>query len=176
MSPEIRQESPSDHKSVFDLIAKTFQGAQFTDGKEQYLVDKLRSSPSFVPELSLVAVVGEEIVGHILLTKIKIRRDGMAYDSLALAPVSVLPEFQNKGIGGMLIEHAHQKAKELGYDSVVVVGHEKYYPKFGYERADKFGIRVPFDVPRENCMVIELSDRSLAKVQGLVEYAKEFYE
>lgn len=176
MSPEIRQELPSDHKSVFDLIAKTFQSAQFTDGKEQYLVEKLRSSPSFIPELSLVAVVGAEIVGHILLTKIKIRRDGMAYDSLALAPVSVLPEFQNKGIGGMLIEHAHQKAKELGYDSIVVVGHEKYYPKFGYERADKFGIRVPFDVPRENCMVIELSDRSLAKVQGLVEYAKEFYE
>ena len=80
MSPEIRQELPSDHKSVFDLIAKTFQSAQFTDGKEQYLVEKLRSSPSFIPELSLVAVVGAEIVGHILLTKIKIRRDGMTYD------------------------------------------------------------------------------------------------
>lgn len=176
MSPEIRQELPSDHKQVFDLITKTFQRAEFTDGNEQYLVEKLRRSSSFIPELSLVAVMGAEIVGHILLTKIKIRRDNTTYDSLALAPVSVLPEFQNKGIGGMLIKHAHRRAKELGYNSVVVVGHDKYYPKFGYQRADKFGIRVPFDIPPENCMVMELSDRALVNVHGVVEYAKEFYE
>lgn len=133
-------------------------------------------SSSFIPELSLVAEMEGNIVGHLLLTKIKIRDGDEQWNSLALAPVSVLPEFQGKGIGGMLIEYAHHKARELGYESVVVVGHEKYYPKFGYQRADKFGIRAPFDVPPENCMVVELSEKSLARVHGVVEYAKEFYE
>ena len=176
MQVQIRQEDPSDHQAVFDLIAKAFKTAEFADGREQFLVRKLRTSPSFIPELSLVAETEGKIVGHILVTKIKIRDGEKQSDSLALAPVSVLPEFQNKGIGGLLIAHAHRKARELGYKSVVVVGHEKYYPKFGYQRADEFGIRVPFDVPPENCMVIELSDQGLANVQGVVEYAKEFYE
>ena len=176
MQVQIRQEKPSDHQPVFDLITQAFRTAEFTDGKEQFLVSKLRLSSSFVPELSLVAETEGRIVGHVLLTKIKMRNGEKLFDSLALAPVSVLPQLQNKGIGTVLIEHAHRKAKELGYKSVVVVGHEKYYPRFGYERADKFGIRVPFDVPEENCVVIELTANGLANVHGVVEYAKEFYE
>lgn len=176
MNVHIRQETPGDHEVVFDLIAKAFETAEFTDGNEQFLVRRLRMSPAFIPGLSLVAETAGQIVGHVLLTRIRIKNSEEEFESLALAPVSVLPSFQKKGIGGMLIEHAHRRAKALGYNSVVVVGHDKYYPKFGYQRADNFGISVPFDVPSENCMVIELSEKSLAGVHGVVDYAKEFYE
>ena len=128
----IRQEKPADYVAVFEIIKKAFENEELSNYKEQFLVERLRSSDVFIPELSVVAEVAGMVVGHILLTKIEIRNDTSLFNSLALAPVSVLPEFQNRGIGGELIEYAHKRAKELGYKSVVLLGHEKYYPKFGY--------------------------------------------
>lgn len=147
-----------------------------SDHKEQFLVERLRKSRTFVPELSIVAEVGEKIVGHILLTKIKIKHGQSEFDSLALAPVSVLPGYQGKGVGKRLIEQAHKEARRLGYKSIVLLGHEKYYPRFGYLQADKFGIELPFEAPKENCMAVELEKGGLNGVRGKVEYPKEFYE
>lgn len=114
------------------------------------------------------------IVAYILVTKLKIKNKTTEFDSLA--PVSVLPGFQGKGIGGKLIIRVHEIAKELGYKSIVLLGHEKYYPKFGYEQADKYAIELPFDVPKENCMPIELTKNGLNGVNGTVEYPEGFNE
>ncbi|MCE7041379.1 GNAT family N-acetyltransferase [Dyadobacter sp. CY312] len=111
-----------------------------------------------------------------MLTKIHITSAKQDFSSLALAPVAVLPEFQGKGIGGMLIQAAHKRAKDLGYQSIILLGHEEYYPRFGYRVADEFGISLPFDVPRENCMAIELQPNALKGVHGQVVYAKEFFD
>ena len=176
MKINVRQEKQSDHKAVFKLIEKAFEKEEFSDHKEQFLVERLRTSEAFVPELSLVSEINHQIVGHILLTKIRITNKNQSYESLALAPVSVVPEFQKQGIGKILIETAHEKARKSGYKSVVLLGHEDYYPKFGYVQVDKFGIELPFDVPKANCMVIELVENGLKGVHGMVEYPKEFYE
>ncbi|MDY8137490.1 N-acetyltransferase [Aquimarina sp. 2201CG5-10] len=176
MKLKIRQENRNDFKEVFSLIEKAFKSEQFSDHKEQFLVERLRKSKAFIPELSMIAETEGKIVGHVLVTKLKIKNELKEFDSLALAPISVLPEFQNRGIGGKLIIEAHQKAKELGYTSIVLLGHEKYYPRFGYEQADKYEIKLPFDVPKENCMVIELVENGLKGVSGTVEYPKEFNE
>jgi predicted N-acetyltransferase YhbS len=157
----IRQEIRSDYKEVFNVIESAFKDAEFADNTEQFLVERLRKSHAFIPELSMVA---------------EIKNESTEFDSLALAPVSVLPEFQGKGIGGKLILESHKKAKELGYKSIVLLGHEKYYPRFGYEQADTYGIELPFEVPKQNCMVIELVENGLKGVNGMVEYPKEFNE
>jgi len=139
----------------------------------------MRKSSSFIPKLSLVATDknNNKILGHILLSKIKISKDDNEWvESLALAPVSVLPEYQNKGIGGLLITEALKKAKELGYNSVVVLGHPEYYPKFGFKKASLWGIKAPFDVPDEAFMAIELSKNGLNKASGVVEYPSVFFE
>ncbi|CAM1344173.1 GNAT family N-acetyltransferase [Tenacibaculum amylolyticum] len=172
----IREENKNDHKEVFNVIEKAFKNEEFTDHKEQFLVERLRKSDAFIPELSLVAEIDGEIVGHILVTKLRIKNKANEFDSLALAPVSVIPKFQGKGIGGKLILESHKIAKEIGYKSIILLGHEKYYPKFGYKQADKFGIELPFDVPKENCMTIELIENGLNGVSGMVEYPKEFNE
>ena len=172
----IRKENPEDFKTVFNLIEKAFENEQMSDHKEQFLVERLRKSDAFIPELSMVAEIDGKIVGHILTTKLEIKNKSTEFDSLALAPVSVLPEFQGKGIGGKLIFESHKKAKELGYTSIVLLGHENYYPRFGYEKAGKYGIELPFNVPKENCMVIELVGNGLNGVNGMVEYPKEFNE
>ena len=139
MDVEIRQEQKSDYSEVFDVIKEAFKTEIIINPDEPFLVDRLRKSKVFIPELSLVAELQGRIVGHVLLTKIKINNGEFVSDSLALAPVSVLPTFQGKGIGGMLIKEAHHRAKELGHKSVILLGHEYYYPRFGYQIIEKFG-------------------------------------
>ncbi len=172
-----RQENKDDYAAVFNLIQRAFEKEEMSDHSEQYLVERLRNSEAFIPELSIVAEINQNIAGHILLTRIKvINNKNEEFDSLALAPVSVLPEYQGKGIGGKLIETAHKKAKELGFGSVILLGHENYYPRFGYEIAQKYGIKLPFEVPDENCMAIELIKGALEGVEGTVVYPKAFFE
>lgn len=176
MNLNLRQEQPEDYKEVFKIIEKAFKTEELSDHKEQFLVERLRKSKAFIPELSIIAEIGNKVVGHILLTKLKIKNNENKFDSLALAPVSVLPDFQGNGIGGMLIKKSHNIAKELGYRSIVLLGHENYYPRFGYKLAKEFDIEFPFDAPNENCFVIELAKNGLKGVNGIVEYPKEFFE
>lgn len=172
----IRQETKSDFGAVCKLIEKAFENEAMSDHKEHFLVERLRQSDVFMPELSLVAEIDGTVVGHVLLTKITINNGTQSFESLALAPVSVLPDYQGKGIGGKLIIEAHEKAKALGQTSIVLLGHDQYYPRFGYKQADTFGIKLPFDVPKENVMVIELVENGLSGVSGVVEYPQEFFE
>lgn len=166
---EIRKEQKSDYEEVYNVVKTAFEKAKESDGNEQDLVVALRKSSNFIPELSLVAKKDNKIVGYILFTKIQIGK----YEELALAPLAVLPEYQRQGIGSKLIKEGHKIAKEMGYHYVVVLGSDKYYPKFGYEKASKYGIKPPFDVPDENFMVIKLNDLRKG-IKGTVKYAKEF--
>ena len=165
----IRQENKNDYEEVYNVIKTAFETAEHSDGNEQDLVVALRKSDNFIPELSLVAVMDNKIVGYILFTKIKIGKQ----EELALAPLGVLPEYQKHGIGRTLIQEGNKKAKELGYHYSVVLGSDKYYPKFGYVSAKEYGIVAPFDVPDENFMAIKLNDTDI-EIKGIVQYAKEF--
>ncbi len=166
---EIRQENKKDCAEVYNVIKKAFMSAEHCDGNEQDLVVNLRESNNFIPELSLVAIDDNKIVGYILFTKIRIGK----YEELALAPLAVLPEYQKQGIGKKLIEEGHKKAKKLGYQYSIVLGSERYYPKLGYVPASQYGIKAPFEVPNENFMAIELNNTDV-EITGVVEYAKEF--
>ena len=81
-----------------------------------------------------------------------------------------------KRIGSQLIERGLVLAKELGYGSVVVLGHENYYPKFGFQPAVNWNIHPPFEVPENAFMAIELIPDSFKGVSGTVLYSKEFDE
>lgn len=164
---EIRKETKQDYEEVYKIVKEAFASAEHSDGNEQDLVVSLRDSDSFIPELSLVAIKDDKIVGHILFTKIKIGED----EELTLAPLAILPEYQRQGIGKKLIERGHKIAKELGYHYCVVLGSERYYPKTGYVPASRYGIKAPFEVLNENFMAIKLNDTN-QEINGIVEYAK----
>lgn len=166
---EIRQEGQNDYKEVYNVVKIAFETAEHSDGNEHDLVTALRKSNNFIPELSLVAIKDNKIVGHILFTKIKIGE----YEEITLAPLAVLPQYQRKGIGKKLIEEGHKIAKELGYHYSIVLGSESYYPKFNYIPAIQYGITAPFEVPNENFMAIKLNDADI-EIKGNIEYAKEF--
>ena len=171
----IRQERQTDYRKTEEVVQQAFLHEEFSDKKEHELVKRIRECDAFVPELSIVAV-DEEIVGHIMLSKITIEKDEASVESLALAPVSVATGHQKKGIGGKLIVAALEKAKELGYGSVVVLGHPEYYPKFGFKKASEWNIKAPFEVPEEVFMIMELTENSLRGVEGIVQYSSAFAE
>lgn len=174
---KVRQESKFDIDAVSNTIIAAYKDVAYSNKREQLMVDRLRKSNAFIPELSIVAEnENENIVGHILLTKIYIQNQNHLYEGLALAPLSIKPEFQNKGIGGRLIIESHLIAKELGHKYIVVLGHSKYYPKFGYELTSKYHIEVPIKVHEENCMIISLAENGLSGVSGMVVFSKEFFE
>lgn len=166
---EIRQETKKDYEEVYNVVKTAFETAEHSDGNEQELVVALRKSNSFIPDLSLIAVQDNKTIGYILFTKIEIGE----YEELALAPLGILPEYQRQGIGKRLIEEGHKIARKLGYHYSIVLGSEKYYPKFGYIPASQYGIIAPFEVQNKNFMAIKLN-YSNKEISGIVKYAKEF--
>lgn len=175
----IRQEQESDYESTEKVVEIAFASAIQSDQNEHKLVSRIRKIDSFIPELSLVVVNEEnnEILGHILLSKVLIGNgDNQKTESLALAPVSVLPDFQNKGIGKSLIQKALEEAKKLDFQSVVVLGHPEYYPIFGFRKSSLWQIKAPFEVPEEALMAIELQKGSLDHAAGEIEYPSVFFE
>ncbi len=171
----IRQETLSDYLQVVNVIEAAFAQMEDSDHSEHELVSRLRRSTSFIPELSLVAELDDHIVGHILFTKVKVIGGHKTHQALALAPVSVHPEYQNRGIGSALILEGHRIARTLGHSSIVLLGHEDYYPRFGYRQAADYGIEFPFPVPEENCMVLDLQGNGIQGIKGVVEYPAVFF-
>lgn len=170
MEISIRQERAGDREAVYAVHT-----AAFGRKSEATLVDLLRNDQAFIPALSIVAHLGDQLVGHVLITEIEIvSEDGKVTPSLALAPIAVVPEFQQQGIGSRLIKVALDKARSLGYSSVIVLGHAAYYPKFGFVPAGKWQIKAPFEVADEVFMALELQPGGLAGISGTVRYSKPF--
>lgn len=177
MNIKIKQEENTELPAICNLIKAAFVDIQESNHQEHHLVDRLHKSDTYIPELSLVAKTDKgEIVGYILLTKVEIVSENGAQTSLAVAPLAVLPEYQNRGIGGMLLREAHKRAAVFGYGTAVLLGHKDYYPRFGYCKAADYGIKFPFDAPSEYCLVIELIPDALISAKGIVHYPAVFFE
>ena len=165
----IRKETEKDYEDIKSVNDKAF--GQENEGK---IVENLRKNENYSSDLSLVAEIDNKIVGHILFFPIKIISQENEYETLSLAPMSVLPNYQKMGIGSKLIEYGIKAAKKAGYGSIIVVGHPDYYPRFGFAPASTFGIKLPFEVPDNAFMALELLPNSLKGKQGTVKYPKEY--
>jgi putative acetyltransferase len=165
----IRKEIPADHDAVHYVVARAF-GQEV----EAEMVDKLRDGRMAV--VSLVAVVDNSIVGHILFSPVTIEPEIENFKALVLAPVSVLPEYQDKGIGAQLITAGLEECRRLGYGAIFLVGQPEYYPRFGFVPAAENSIRCEFEVPEQAWMVLELKPDTLSGRTGTVFFQPEFKE
>lgn len=125
--------------------------------------------------VSLVAQQDDHIVGHILFSPVAIANAPDEIRAVGLAPMSVLPESQNRGIGARLVRAGLAACQAAGYDVVVVLGHVDYYPRFGFVRAGDFGLENEYDAT-DAFMVLELKPGALKSISGLVKFAPEFSE
>jgi len=170
MDISIRPETIKDYELI-----KAINDAAFGQENESRLVEELRKTALFKAELSLVAEVDNTVVGHILFYPVNIiDEEGNRYMTLCLGPMSVFPKWQRKGVGKKLMKESLLRAKIMRKNSVIVLGHPEYYPKFGFKKASEFNIKVPFDVPDEALMALELFPDAFTGVRGTVEYPEPY--
>lgn len=165
----IRAERSGDQKTIDQINDAAFNG-----DNESRLIDAIRNSELFVPELSLVAEADGELIGHILFSIVTIKSGENDVPTLALAPMAVVPEHQNKGVGSLLVEEGLKRAKDQGFVHAVVLGHPEFYPKFGFVPASTKGIESPFPVPDEVFMALEIKEGSLDQIKGKIVYPPAF--
>jgi putative acetyltransferase len=169
MKINIRSEEPKDIDQVRAVLR-----AAFPSDAESKLVDLLRTNGKAI--LSLVAVNGDEVLGHILFSPVSVTALSDApppkndTKGIGLAPVAVRPDVQSRGLGSRLIREGLHRCRELGFDYCVVLGSPEYYHRFGFEKAGQFGIQNEYGVDDE-FMIIHFADD---QVTGLVMYASEF--
>lgn len=148
--------------------------AAFGKEGEADVVDQLRKScSSFV---SIVAKMGEEVIGHILFTPARLIQDqDWSIEGMGLAPLAVLPEFQSHGVGSQLCREGLKHVKSAGSPFVVVLGDPIFYQRFGFKPASDYGIRCAYkDVPEEYFMIKNLKPKVMAGAKGVVYYQQEF--
>ncbi|MBQ0139188.1 MAG: N-acetyltransferase [Kurthia sp.] len=167
----IRQEKVKDYAQIFDVIRAAFESDKLSNHKEHLLVDQVRLTDAYIPELALVYSEDGEIIGHIFYSECFIGD----HPVLALAPVAVLPEHQGKGIGTQLVEASLERAKWSGFSAIVVIGDPAFYRPYGFEEASDYNITAPIHVPKENYLVLPLYKGALTGISGTVKYAEPFY-
>lgn len=172
----VQAERESDIAAITDIVKQAYVEVPYSNHREHLMIDRLRASTAFIPELSLIARLGGEMAGHVMLTEVQIRNEVTAIRALSLAPLSVLPKFQHRGVGSALVNEAHRRAHLLGYSSIILIGIPAYYRRFGYLPLGLFPITISFQVPESNCMILQLSDSGLAGVSGTVEYPTAWME
>lgn len=164
----IRDETPEDYADVYRVNARAFGG----EG-EAALVERLRGA---CEHISLVAVEGERVVGHIFFSPVMVETEGDRFEAVGLAPMAVLPEFQNRGVGSQLVRRGLEECASRGHEVVFVLGHPEYYPRFGFAAAKAKGLTCEYPAPDEAFMVVELKPGALGGRTGLVKYRPEFAE
>lgn len=168
-SVHIRPERPGDYGAI-----RRINDLAFGRDVEGTLVEKLRLEPAFIRDLSLVAFTNGNSIGHILFFPVNIVDGDRQIPSLSLAPMAVDPDFQQKGVGSQLVRYGLNQSKEAGFHSVIVLGHPRFYPRFGFLPASRWNITAPWEVPDEAFLALELVPGALEGVSGCVAYSHVF--
>ncbi len=165
----VRPEQPEDYDAISRVVA-----AAFGRENEARLVERLRETPNYVPDLALVAEENAAVVGHVMFIYVTLQGDAIRR-VLCLAPLSVAPERQRAGIGGALIREGVAHAGALGEPLVVLVGHPAYYPRFGFEPGRPLGLEPPSGTSDAAFMALRLSAYD-AGVHGRITWPDVFEE
>ena len=168
----LRLEEEKDHKIVENLTREAFWNNHVTGCDDHLLIHNLRKAKDFIKELDFVAIYNENIVGNIVYVKSKIINNFIEHTVLTFVPVSVLPEYQNKGIGSKLINHTIKLSKEMGYKAIIIYGDPEYYSRFGFKASKQYKI-----TNRENkypaaLLVLELYPNALNDIEGIFDEGK----
>jgi len=169
----IRPEETADVERIRAVVASAFGSDVEAD-----LVDRIRASPEFVPELSLVAEVDGEVVGHVMISDAVVRHATGEREIVMLSPLSVAPDRQRQGIGAALVTTALDRTERFHEPLVVLEGDPRYYGRFGFEHAAEHGLTIPLPdwAPSEAGQVARLGayDPNDPSLQGTVVYPPAF--
>jgi putative acetyltransferase len=162
-----RQEGPEDAEAIRRVNAEAFGQPQ-----ETRLVEQLRANHGIL--LSLVALVDDQVVGHILYSPVRLGEGNHEVGGAGLGPMAVLPAFQGKGVGSKLVTEGNERLRQAGCPFIVVLGHPGYYPRFGVVPASRHGVGCQWDVPDEAFMLLPLDGAGRVLPPGVAWYRDEF--
>jgi putative acetyltransferase len=162
----IRLEQPRDIPPVREVNLSAFPTSA-----EANLVDALRKAA--IPTISLVGVLGGSVVGHIFFSPVTLA-GWPDLKAMGLAPMAVGPAWQRQGIGSALVAAGVNSCRQRGSEAIVVLGHARFYPRFGFAPASRFGIRCEYDVPDDHFMALELVPDVLRGKSGTIQYHPAF--
>ena len=180
MNIKLRLELPSDFRRVEDItrIAFSYPGRVERGGIgcpfEHWMVNELRRRDGYT-DLSIVATIDEEIVGHIICSKAEVRCENEILPVLNIGPISVLPEHQRKGVGKAQIYEMIDRAKRLGHGAILFWGRPEYYPQFGFVAASSYGITDADGHVSPAFFAMELIDGYLTNAKGGKYYESDIY-
>lgn len=158
----IRNEKRDDRREVEELTRKAFWNVNFPGCSEHYLVHVMRDHADFVPELDFVLETGSRIAANVMYTKARLTAgNGETKDILTFGPVSVLPEYQRRGYGKLLLEHSFKKACELGFDCIVIMGNPENYISRGFKSCKKYNVSLADGSFPTALLVMELKPGAL---------------
>ena len=166
MDSDIRPETVGDIASVRRVNVEAFGRSD-----EAEIVDRLRAAVR--PVVSLVAEADDIITGHIFFSPVALANHEDV-SMMGLAPMAVLPSRQRRGIGSALVRAGLEQCGRLGCAAVVVLGHRRFYPRFGFVPASRFGISCKWNVPDDAFMALEVSPGALRGRSGVVRYHEAF--
>ena len=163
----LRKEQPRDFEAVEELTREAFWNRYQPGCDEHFLMHVIRDANCFLPELDIVAEADGKIVGNIVYTKAKVMLDaGGDMDVISFGPLSVLPEYQSKGIGSALVEYTVYAARGQGYQAIFIYGDPLYYSRFGFVGAETYGIGTADNMYASALQALELVPGALAKAAG----------
>lgn len=158
----IRNEQKTDYETVEKITREAFYNMYMPGCVEHYLVHIMREHEDFIPELDFVLELDGNVIGNIMYTKARlVDESGKEKEILTFGPVSVKPEYQRKGYGKQLIVHSFEKAKELGYDTVVIFGSPANYVSCGFKSCKKYNVSMENGKYPAAMMVRELIPHAL---------------
>jgi len=174
MEVTLRPEEERDFPIVEELTREAFWDVYCPGCNEHLLVHKLRKADVFVKELDFVALCDNKITGNIMYAEAAVKNNDAEHTVLTFGPVSVLPEYQNRGIGGKLINETIKLSKEMGYKGIIIYGDPEYYKRFGFKQSKEYqitngGKRFPAAL-----LVLELYPDALNGIEGIFDEGKAY--
>lgn len=152
-----RNETPADYRAVENLVREAFWNIYKPGCDEHYILHCFRERNDFVPELDIVMEENGVLVGHVMFSRCCIKIEGGgSLPVMTFGPVSILPDFQRKGYGTLLLRHVMQKAKDMGCGALVITGNIDFYGKLGFVAAKSKGIRYEAEPDADYFLIAEL--------------------